>query len=341
MDVSPEHPVVITNFIEGAKEIELRCCGLKGRRLVNWAISEHVENAGVHSGDATMVLPAITLSPETQERVRQVSERITHALEVSGPVNLQYLWKDNELKVIECNLRASRSFPFVSKVLGIDFVKTAAKVFAGEDPPTDHNCMDHVPHYGVKAPQFSFQRLLKADPRLGVEMASTGEVACFGRSPHEAFLKALLATPPFRWPHKKRVLLSNVGKGFTGSAKSLQDQGFSIFATEETSKILDSAGIKSTPLSHARDAENSVFDVIEDQGVDLVINFPGPEDKDEDFYSIRRRAVDFAIPLINNQQVGKFFVESVAVVKEESNLVPDAHEDYFDKGHLAERWADY
>ena len=177
--VSPLHPVVITKFIEGAREIECDAVASKGK-LINWAISEHVENAGVHSGDATMVLPSDTISAKLHSRLVQVSAKIAQALEISGPMNVQYIVKDNDVKVIECNLRASRSFPFVSKTYNIDFIETATRIFLGQNLTPNPLCDMPLKHVCVKFPMFSFQRLLGADPQLGVEMASTGEVACFG-----------------------------------------------------------------------------------------------------------------------------------------------------------------
>jgi len=328
-DVSPEHPVVVSKFIEGAKEIECDAVANKGV-MVNWAISEHIENAGVHSGDATMILPSITLTPETEERIRTISGKITKALEVSGPVNIQYLFKDNEIKVIECNLRASRSFPFVSKVLGIDFIKTASQIFNGIDVPVNKKCYDRVPHYAVKSPQFSFQRLHGADPVLGVEMASTGEVACFGQTPHEAFLKSLLSSN-FKWPANKTILLTAINDKFLPSAKTLEKLGFTIYATPESASLLSGAGIKHIAVEyHAKGSSksaNSVLDLIEKKKVDILVNFPSQKEA-EHFYPIRRKAVDFQVSLVNNEQIAKMLVESLEKIPSLDDLPPVAHHEY-------------
>ncbi len=310
-------------------------------RLVNWAISEHIENAGVHSGDATVVLPAISIPEDIQEQIRTTSEKIATALEVSGPVNIQYLYKDGKVSVIECNLRASRSFPFVSKVLGVDFLKTATKVFLGEEVPVEQKCFNKVDHYGVKAAQFSFQRLAGSDPVLGVEMASTGEVACFGRTPEEAFLKAILSSN-FKWPHRKTVLLSNIDESFVNSAKTLQSEDFQIFATPESSPLLAGAGVSHSvlPLQSVRASEGvshspkgssgeelSALDFVQQKKIDFVINFP--IGLDDPFYPLRRKTVDFGVSLVTDPQVAKMLVTSLASVRDLSNLGIEHHQNYF------------
>jgi len=295
---------------------------------VNWAVSEHVENAGVHSGDATMILPAITISPEAQDRIREISEKIASALQASGPLNIQYLYKDNQIKVIECNLRASRSFPFVSKVLGIDFIKTATKVFMGQDVPVNEQCYHTVPHYGVKAPQFSFQRLKGANPALGVEMASTGEVACFGKTPHEAFLKAMLASN-FKWPYNKTVLLSSITPEFaSASAKTLEQEGYTIYATPDAAELLKRNKVKHTHVAGV-EAADGVLSFLQQKKVDMVINFSSASVDDDNHYQIRRKAVDFGIPTIIDAQVGRMLVDSLAAIKEEKNLPVIFHQEYF------------
>jgi len=279
-----------------------------------------------------MILPSITLSKEIEEKIRVTSEKITKALEVSGPVNIQYLLKDNQIKVIECNLRASRSFPFVSKVLGIDFVQTASQIFNGVDVPVNKKCFDRVGHFGVKAPQFSFQRLHGADPVLGVEMASTGEVACFGMTPHEAFMKALLSSN-FKWPMNKTILLTAIREGFLPSAASLEKLGFTIFATPESAALLSSKKIKHTVVEYQPKGSDkfkgSVLDMIEKKKVDIVVNFPTQKEA-EQFYHIRRKSVDFQIPLVNNEQIAKMLVESFEKIPSLDDLPPVAHHEYLD-----------
>eukprot|EP01088_Endostelium_zonatum_P011435 TRINITY_DN25572_c0_g1_i1.p1 TRINITY_DN25572_c0_g1~~TRINITY_DN25572_c0_g1_i1.p1 ORF type:complete len:1488 (+),score=418.74 TRINITY_DN25572_c0_g1_i1:83-4546(+) len=327
VDVSPEHPVVVTKFIEGAKEIECDAVANRGT-LVNWAVSEHIENAGVHSGDATMILPAITLSKEEQERVRATSEKIAKALQVSGPVNIQYLWKNNELKVIETNLRASRSFPFVSKVLGIDFIKTAAQIFNGVDVPVNPKCYETVPHYGVKAPQFSFQRLHGADPVLGVEMASTGEVACFGNTPEEAFMKSLLSSN-FRWPVNKTILITALPDSFVEYVRRLEKLGYTIYATPESAKKL--GGVKHTAVNYVEKGQpgfdGSVLQLIEKKKVDMVVNFPTQHEEPQ-YYVIRRKSVDFQVSLLNNEQIAAMLVRSLEKIPSLDDLPAIAHHEY-------------
>ncbi|MBM3304287.1 MAG: carbamoyl-phosphate synthase large subunit, partial [Candidatus Aenigmarchaeota archaeon] len=244
--VNPEHPVVISKFIVNAKEIELDAVAEHGK-IIAHVIIEHVENAGVHSGDATMVLPSQRIYTETARKIKHAGDRIARALDITGPFNMQVIAKDNRIKVIECNLRASRSFPFTSKVTRVNFVDRAVKAMMGGENGEFSYDINYV---GVKAPQFSFSRLKGADPVLGVEMASTGEVACLGRDVHEALLKALISTG-YTIP-KKNVLVSMGGDRnkarFLDSARRLQQLGFNIFATEGTSKFLVANGISNTML---------------------------------------------------------------------------------------------
>jgi carbamoyl-phosphate synthase / aspartate carbamoyltransferase len=243
-EVSRDHPVVITKYIEQAKEIEMDAVAKDGKMIMHY-ISEHVENAGVHSGDATLIHPPQDLDPETVRRIEEATAKIGNALNVTGPFNIQFIAKNNEIKVIECNLRAARSFPFVSKVTGIDAIEMATKVML--DLPVEPYPDAGLPpdYVGVKVPQFSFSRLSGADPVLGVEMASTGEVACFGRDKYEAYLKALISTGIV--PPEKNILFS-VG-GFKEkvellpSVQKLQGAGYNIFATSGTADFLSEHGV--------------------------------------------------------------------------------------------------
>lgn len=321
--ISREAPVVLSKFETGAKEIEIDAVAHRGKLLI-WAIAEHVENAGVHSGDATIVLPPQKLYIETIRRIRQIAKQIAKKLNITGPFNIQFLAKNNEIKVIECNLRASRSFPFSSKITGYNFIDIATKAMIGKVPPKEkrnYQTLD-LDHVGVKAPQFSFSRLRGADPVLGVEMASTGEVACFGDDLFEAFLKALISVG-FRWP-KKDILVS-IGKiedkaEFLPAAKKLSEMGFNLYATEGTSEFLRENGIKNT-LLYKTPTEKSpnIIDYIEKQKVDFVINIPKNYSHEEVTagYLMRRKAVDLNIPLITNLQVAKLMVNAIMRYKKE------------------------
>ena len=256
-EVSHDHPVVITKYIEQAKEIEMDAVAKDGKMVMHY-ISEHVENAGVHSGDATLIHPPQDLDPQTVRRIEEATAKIGNALNVTGPFNIQFIAKNNEIKVIECNLRAARSFPFVSKVTGIDAIEMATKVMLGlpvEPYPDPGMPPDYV---GVKVPQFSFSRLSGADPVLGVEMASTGEVACFGRDKYEAYLKALISTGIV--PPKKNILFS-VG-GFKEkvellpSVQKLQTAGYNIFATSGTADFLSEHGVSCKVILNHFDESN-------------------------------------------------------------------------------------
>jgi len=318
-EISPLSPVVVSKFEQGAKEIEIDAVAHKGEMVI-YAISEHIENAGVHSGDATLVLPPQKLYFETVRRVRQIAAKIARTLQISGPFNIQFLAKNNAVKVIECNLRASRSFPFASKVTGYNFIEIAT--WAMMDLPQIEACkrekyhtldLDHV---GVKAPQFSFSRLKGADPVLGVEMASTGEVACFGNDLYEALLKAMISVG-FTLP-KKNICLT-IGKiedkaAFLNPARKLVDLGYNLFATEGTSKFLKENGVPVTKLHKAHSGKKpNIIDYLIDKKLDLVIDIPKTYARDEitDGYLIRRRAVDSNIPLITNIQIGRALVDAI------------------------------
>lgn len=312
-NVSKQYPVVVSEFVENAKEIEMDAVAKDGEVLL-YAISEHVEFAGVHSGDATIVFPAQKLYNETIRRIKKISRQIAEALNISGPFNMQLLAKDNEIKVIECNLRASRSFPFVSKVLKVNFINLATRVMLGLPAEKPNKSAFDLDYVGVKAPQFSFSRLQKADPVLGVEMASTGEVGCIGEDYYEAILKAMLSVG-YKIPARS-VLLST---GDTRSkiemlkpAQLLMQKGFTIYATKGTAKFLEDHGIKATVLGwpDQREQQPNTLDYIKEDKIDLVVNIPKNLSKDElnNDYTIRRSAIDFNIPLITNARLANAFI---------------------------------
>lgn len=314
-DVSKDAPVVVSKFEDNAKEIELDGVAQDGK-LFLYAIAEHVENAGVHSGDATIVLPPQRVNLETLKRVKQIAKDIAQDLKISGPFNIQFLAKSNRIKVIECNLRASRSFPFASKVTGINFAKIATQALLKKaDTAARYQTVD-LDHVGVKAAQFSFSRLKGADPRLGVEMASTGEVACFGRSAGEALLTALRAigfTPP-----KKNVLVT-VGKledkvAMLPAVESLERMGFMIFATEKTHEFLLSRGHRSALLYKVSEPRSpNIREYLESRRIDMVIDIPRDRGNGEktDGYFIRRIAIDRGIALITNVQLARRVIEAL------------------------------
>jgi carbamoyl-phosphate synthase large subunit len=320
--VSQQYPVVISKFIENARELEMD--GVASRGEVHlWAISEHVENAGVHSGDATLVLPPQRTYLETMRRIRRMTEKIASALELHGPFNIQFIAKGNDVKVIECNVRASRSLPFVSKTLKVNFVAEATRIMMGRAEATRahrsaapaHASIFDVQYVGVKAPQFSFTRLDGADPTLGVEMASTGEVACFGDDFEEAFLKALLAVG-YRLPVAD-VLLSTgpveSKAAFLESCRMLAAVGVRLYATRGTAAFLKDNGITAIELHWPLEQTSpNVTEYLREKRVDLVINIPKNYQEDEltNDYIIRRQAVEFGIPLITNLQLAQRFVEA-------------------------------
>ena len=315
-EISREHPVVISKFVENAKEIEFDAVARNGEILVH-AISEHVENAGVHSGDATLVLPPQRTYIETMRQVRNIARKIAQALQITGPFNIQFIAKKNAVKVIECNLRASRSFPFVSKVYKVNFIDLATRALVGEPvEKCDKSFMD-LEYVGVKAPQFSFTRLQGADPTLGVEMASTGEVGCLGDDFDEAFLKALISVG-FKMPVQNILVstgpLENKAE-FVASARLLQELGVKIYSTEGTSKFMKQYGMQ-TEILHwpLQKKKPNVLDYIRERKIDLVINIPKNYQEEEltNDYIIRRQAVDFGIPLITNMQLANRFVEAMA-----------------------------
>src|SRR3972149_7100886 len=314
-DLNKEHPVVISKFITDAREIEVDAVADNGN-LFCYAISEHVENAGVHSGDATIVLPPQRTYLETMRRVKIITKEIARALEITGPFNIQFVAKDNDVKVIECNLRASRSFPFVSKTLKVNFIDLATRLIMGHPPPRLNGSILDVDYVGVKASQFSFTRLKGSDPVIGVEMSSTGEVACLGDDFNEAFLKSIISTG-FKVP-KKAILLS------TGTLKDkaellddirkLYESGIKFYATKGTSEFLQKNGIEAEILHWPLDKlEPNILTYLNDGKIDLVINIPKNEEKFEldNDYMVRRKAIDLNIPLITNIQFAKRFIKAL------------------------------
>ena len=314
--VSPRHPVVVSKFLENARELEMDAVAWRGE-LVVAAVSEHVENAGVHSGDATLVLPPQRTYLETVRRIRRIAARIAQALRIHGPFNIQFLARGNEVSVIECNLRASRSFPFVSKVLRVNFIELAVGVMMDRPVALAPVSATDLEYVGVKAPQFSFTRLEGADPVLGVEMASTGEVGCLGDDFEEAFLKALVAVG-FRLPVGS-VLLST-GRieqkaAFLESARLLQALGVRLYATRGTAAFLAAHGVAAQALHWPSEAASpNTLELLDERRVDLVINIPKSSAEEElaNDYLIRRRAADLGIPLITNLQLAQRFVEAIA-----------------------------
>src|SRR2546422_804742 len=313
--VSPEYPVVISKFETHAREVEIDAVADRGE-LVLWAISEHIEDAGVHSGDATLVLPPQTLYIATIRRIRQIAVELARALEITGPFNVQFLARHNAVKVIECNLRASRSFPFVSKVIGENFAAEAMRRMLGVAREIVNRCLD-LDYVGVKTPMFSFSRLAGADPLLGVEMLSTGEVGCLGRDLHEALLHGLLATG-MRFP-RKGVLLS-LGPvadkyWFTDEARIIaQELHLPIYATRGTAEMLAEIGIPCTAVEKGPGDGVSGLDVIEQGLVDLVINIPREYDQHgrPDGYLIRRQAIDSGVPLVTDLPFARRLVRGLA-----------------------------
>lgn len=314
-EISQEHPVVISKFITDAREIEVDAVAENGQ-LFCYAISEHVENAGVHSGDATIVLPPQRTYLETMRRVKFITKEVAKALEITGPFNIQFIAKDNDVKVIECNLRASRSFPFVSKVLKINFIDIATKLIMGEKVARIDKSSFDVDYVGVKASQFSFTRLKGSDPVVGVEMSSTGEVACLGDDFNEAFLKSLLSTG-FRIPQKGILLSTGVLKSkaeFLEEVRTLHKMGIKFYGTKGTADFYKENGIEVMELHRPFDSvEPSILTYLSEGKIDLVINVPKTAERTEldSDYIVRRKAIDLNIPLITNIQFAKRFVKSL------------------------------
>lgn len=321
-EVSQEFPVVISDFIQGAVEIEMDGVGKDGE-VIAAAIHEHIENAGVHSGDATLVLPPQGLSAYQKQRVRDAARKIVKRLNVTGPVNIQFVAKGTDVMCIECNLRASRSFPFVSKTMGVDYIEAATKAMVGEETasmnlPTLDTKNRPKGYVGVKAPMFSFTRLRGSDPVLGVEMASTGEVACFGSNKEEAFLKALLSTG-FKMP-KKNILVSvqeELQDEFTHSAYQLHELGYTLYATEKTAAVLQKNKVPCKVVQYpteenAASDKPSAMEMIKNEEIGLVINIPTHKStRLQDNFLLRRTAVDYGVPLLTNNQLVKTFADAV------------------------------
>ncbi len=310
--VSRQYPVVVSEFIENAKEIEIDAVAKEGEMLA-YAISEHVEFAGVHSGDATMVFPAQKIYFETARRIKRISRQIAKELNISGPFNIQFLAKDNDIKVIECNLRASRSMPFVSKVLKTNLIELATKVMLGLPAEKPGKTVFELDYVGVKAPQFSFSRLAKADPVLGVDMSSTGEVGCIGEGFYEAILKAMFSVG-YRIPKKSILLSTGPARSkveLINSARALVEKGHKLYATRGTQQFLHNAGIEAE-VAYWPDENKSpnTIELIKTKEVDLVVNIPKDLSATElnNDYTIRRSAVDYNIPLITNARLASAFI---------------------------------
>ncbi len=314
-NVSKKHPVVVSQFIEHAKEVEMDAVAQDGE-IIAYAISEHIEFAGVHSGDATIQFPPQKLYVETVRRIKRISREIARELNISGPFNIQYLARENDIKVIECNLRASRSFPFVSKVLKINLIELATKVMLGlpvQKP--DKNLFD-LDYVGIKASQFSFNRLQKADPVLGVDMASTGEVGCIGSDTSCAILKAMLSVG-YRIPEKNILLSTGTPKqkvDMLSAARMLQKKGYKIFATGGSSNFLTENGVENTRVYWPSEPERQpqALDMLHRKEIDMVVNIPKNLTAGEldNGYKIRRAAIDLNIPLITNARLASAFINA-------------------------------
>ena len=321
-NVSEDHPVVVSKFIEHAKEIEMDAVAKNGE-VIAYAISEHIEFAGVHSGDATIQFPPQKLYVETVRRVKRVGRQIAKELHINGPFNIQFMARDNDILVIECNLRASRSFPFVSKVLKINLIELATRVMLGLPVEKPHKNLFDLDYVGIKASQFSFNRLQKADPVLGVDMSSTGEVGCLGDDTSTALLKSMLSVG-HRIP-AKNILLS------TGSAKQkvdmldaahmLIDHGYKLYATGGTSKFLTENGIENTrvlwPSEEAEGGAPKALEMLHNHEIDMVVNIPKNLTSSElsNGYKIRRAAIDLNVPLITNSRLASAFIYAFCTTK--------------------------
>ncbi len=315
-EVSKEYPVVVSQFMQETKEIEFDAVAREGE-VVEYAISEHIEYAGVHSGDATLVFPAQHIYFSTIRQIKKISRRIAKELNISGPFNIQYLAKGADVKVIECNLRASRSFPFVSKVLKCNFIETATRIMLDAPYTLPDKSEFDIDRIGVKASQFSFARLQNADPVLGVDMSSTGEVGCIGDDFNEALLNALIATG-YKIPQKAVLLSSGAMKSkvdLLDASQMLDKKGFKIYATAGTATFLNAHGISTTPVfwpDERPDAQNNVMKMISEHQFDLIVNIPKNHTKREltNGYRIRRAAIDHNIPLMTNARLAKAFIEA-------------------------------
>ncbi|WP_315320595.1 carbamoyl-phosphate synthase (glutamine-hydrolyzing) large subunit [Prevotella aurantiaca] len=319
-NVSEDHPVVVSKFIENAKEIEMDAVARDGE-IMAYAISEHIEFAGVHSGDATIQFPPQKLYVETVRRVKRISRQIAKALHINGPFNIQFMARDNDILVIECNLRASRSFPFVSKVLKLNFIDLATKIMLGLPVEKPNKNLFDLDYVGIKASQFSFNRLQKADPVLGVDMSSTGEVGCIGEDTHTALLKSMLSVGQ-RIP-EKNILLSTGGAKqkaeMLDAAKILKANGYNLFATGGTSQYLTENGLENTLVYWPSDEgkQPQALDLLHEKKIDMVVNIPKDLSPREltNGYKIRRAAIDFNIPLLTNSRLASAFIAAFCNVK--------------------------
>ena len=310
--LSPDHPTVISQFVQNAKELEIDGVALNGH-LVIYAISEHVENAGVHSGDATVVYPAQRLYLETVRRAKLIAKQVAKNLNITGPFNIQFIAKDNELKVIECNVRASRSFPFVSKVSGYNFIQIATEAMLGQPHPEIFLTLS-LDHVGVKTPQFSYNRMKGADPVAGVEMASTGEVACFGSEIETAFYRSWLATE--QKIEGKRVLISLADEQkykFIEEARRLVEGGWTVYTTPGTHDFLKEHGIKTKRVYKVQGKQTpNLADLIRSHKLDLMVSIPSREEKSDEAYLMRRLAIDNHIPLFTNAETGRLLLRCLS-----------------------------
>ena len=314
-NVSKLHPVVVSEFIQNAKEIEMDAVAQNGE-IKAYAISEHIEYAGVHSGDATIQFPPQKLYVETMRRIKKISAKIAKALDISGPFNIQFLAKNNDIKVIECNLRASRSFPFVSKVIKLNFIDLATKVMLGLPVEKPNKSLFDLDYVGIKASQFSFSRLQGADPVLGVDMASTGEVGCIGDDTSEAILKAMLSVG-YKIPRKTVLLSTGTPRqkaDMLDAAHRLHNHGFTIYATEGTCRFLNENGIPAirTYWPTQPESQPQVLQLLHDKKIDLVVNLPKNLSSAElsNGYKVRRAAIDLNIPLLTNARLASAFIDA-------------------------------
>lgn len=318
-NVSEDHPVVVSRFIEHAKEVEMDAVARNGE-IIAYAISEHIEFAGVHSGDATIQFPPQKLYCETVRRIKRVSRKIAEELHISGPFNIQFLAKENDIKVIECNLRASRSFPFVSKVLKINLIELATKVMLGLPVEKPSKTLFDLDYVGIKASQFSFNRLQKADPVLGVDMASTGEVGCLGDDTSTALLKSMLSVGQ-RIPEKNILLSTGSAKQkaeMLDAARMLVEHGYKLYATSGSSKYLSENGVENTEVFWpSEDNQPQAIDMLHNHEIDLVVNIPKNLTAGEltNGYKIRRAAIDLNVPLITNSRLASAFINAFCRIK--------------------------
>ena len=318
-NVSKKHPVVVSEFIQNAKEIEFDAVANKGE-VIAYAISEHIEFAGVHSGDATIQFPPQKLYVETARRIKKIARKIAEALNITGPFNIQFLAKENDIKVIECNLRASRSFPFVSKVLKINLIELATKAMIGEKVEAPNKSAFDLDYVGIKASQFSFSRLQKADPVLGVDMASTGEVGCLGDDTNEAILKSMLSVG-YKIPEKNILLSTGDAKQkaeLLSAAKLLADKGYKLFATGGSHRYLVENNIPATRVYWPSEPgmEPQAMEMLQNGKIDMVVNIPKnlTQVELENGYKVRRASVDFNIPLITNARLASAFINAFCTI---------------------------